>query len=276
MSSVSIHINSYNRISGDSDNFVYDISNQIDNINDYKNISLISASIPKTYYLINSTTDRFNIIEYLSGKNKIMLIPHGNYSIISLCNYFNQNFGIGLDYTYVFTPNLSNGKITITVSGNNGSNIRIDFTNENNPALIIGFNEIIYDFNSSLTSPNICNFQLTNSILVCSSIVKNQIIDQIYPNSNDFSYIIYVNHQLKNNFKILNNTKFNTIDLYLLDPISQKPINLNGINSSYNILLFTDIIKNLYYKLMIEDYLHENYLKKLDLDKKQLENKMDE
>jgi hypothetical protein len=271
-----IFINSYNRLSGSSNNFQFDISNQIRSNIYYDKVCLVNASIPKTYYLINNTSNRLIINEV--GVDYTVIIQNGNYSLLSLCNYLNISSNLsqyGLSYSYFFSPNINTGKITITVTGNAGNNVILKFTNEENPALILGFDEINYTFNNSITSPNICNFELTTSISICSDIVENEILFSLTPNVLSYNFINYQNNSLDHTNKKISKMK-NVISIYLIDNISGKILDLNGVNISLCICLFTKNIQDLYYKLHIEDYLFQNYLKKLDLDKKQLENKMDE
>jgi len=62
----------------------------------------------------------------------------------------------------------------------------------------------------------------------------------------------------------------NVINIYFIDNITQKIIDLNGVNVSLSICLYTNDIKNLYYKTKLEDYLVQNYIKKLELDQNEL------
>jgi hypothetical protein len=267
MNSDLIFINSYNREGGTSSNFTFDISNQIRTGINYEKISLVNCSIPKMYYLINNTSNELIINE--NSIDKVIYITNGNYSLLSLCSYLNDVNNLnpyGIIYSYQFTPNINTGKIKITVSGNSGNPIILKFSNENNPALILGFDEINYTFNNSIISPNICNFELTNSISICSDIVENNIIFEITPNVLSYNYINYQNNELNHNNKKISKIK-NIIEIYLIDNISNKLIDLNGVNMTLTICLFSDDIKNLYYKLMIENHFIENYLKKLDRDK---------
>lgn len=263
-----IFINSYNRISGTTNNFQFDISNQIRNNINYENIVLVNCSIPKTYYLINETSNELIINE--QGIDKTIYIQNGNYSILSLCNYLNNPINLpGLIYSYNFTANITTGKISITVSNNNSNNVILKFTNENNPALIIGFDEMEYTFNNTITSTNLCNFELTNSINICSNIVENEILFNITPNILAYNYINYQNNQFEHTNKKISKMR-NVINIYFIDNITQKIIDLNGVNVSLSICLYTNDIKNLYYKTKLEDYLVQNYIKKLELDQNEL------
>ena len=271
-----IFINSYNRLSGNSNNFQIDISNQIRSNINYDKVCLVNASIPKTYYLINNTSNKLIINE--QGVDYTVIIQNGNYSILSLCSYLNISSNLsqyGLSYSYFFSPNINTGKITITVTGNNGNNVIFKFINEENPALILGFDETTYTFNNTITSPNIANFELTNSISICTDLIENNILFSLTPNVLSYNYINYQNNSLEHTNKKISKLK-NVITIYLIDNISGKLLDLNGVNMSICICLFSKDIKELYYKLHIEDYLLQNYLKKLDLDKKQLENNMEE
>lgn len=270
-----IFINSYNRANGNSDNFTVNISNQLKSNNEYEKISLVNCSIPKSYYLINNTSNELIINE--NGIDYYVYIQNGNYSMLSLCNYLNTASNLsqyGVSYSYNFNPNIQSGKITITVSNNNGNDVIFKFGNDNNPGLILGFEEVDYTFNSAIVSPNICNMELTNSISICCDIVENEILYSITPNVLAYNYINYQNMNLEYTSKKINKQIRNNIRIYLLDNISGKQINLNGVNMSLSIVLFSSDIKNVYYKVKLEEYLLNNYLKKLDIDKDELNNKL--
>jgi hypothetical protein len=272
-----IFINSYDRTIGSSDNFTVNISNQLKSNHDYEKISLVNCSIPKSYYLINNTSNELIINE--SGIDKYIYIQNGNYSLLSLCSWLNNSANLspyGIIYTYNFNPNIQTGKITISVTGNSGNNVIFKFANDNNPGLILGFEEEInYTFNSNIISPNICNMELTNSISICSDIVENEILFSITPNVLAYNYINYQNNSLDITSKKINRQIRNNIRIYLLDNISGKAINLNGVNMSLSIVLFSSDIKNVYYKVKLEEYLLNNYMKKLDLEKKDLNSILD-
>jgi hypothetical protein len=270
-----IFINSYDRTIGSSDNFTVNISNQLKSNHEYEKISLVNCSIPKSYYLINNTSNELIINE--NGIDYYVYIQNGNYSLLSLCNWLNTANNLsqyGVTYLYNFNPNIQTGRITISVTNNNGNDVIFKFSNENNPALILGFEEINYTFNSYIISPNICNMELTNSISICCDIVENEILFSITPNVLAYNYINYQNSNLDLTCKKINRQIRNNIKIYLLDNISGKSINLNGVNMSLSIVLFSSDIKNVYYKVKLEEYLLNNYLKKLDIDKNELNNQL--
>lgn len=276
MNSNLVFINSYNRISGNTSNFNIDISNQINNDIKYEKISLVNISLPKTYYLINNTSNILIINE--NGNDYYITIQNGNYSLLSLCAYLNipsnlSNYGVS--YSYNFTPNIQTGKILITVSNNMSQDVIFKFGHDENMALILGFDEINYTFNNSLLSPNICNFELTNSISLCCDIVENQILFNFTPNVLAYNYINFQNNNIEMTSKKINKVFNNTINFYLIDNISNKNIDLNGINYAFTIILFTNDIKNIYYKLQLEDYLINTYLKKLDIEKEEYKKILD-
>jgi hypothetical protein len=276
MQSDIIFINSYDRTIGSSDNFSVNISNQLKSNHEYEKISLVNCSIPKSYYLINNTSNELIINEL--GIDKYVYIQNGNYSLLSLCNWLNTANNLsqyGVSYTYNFNPNIQTGRITISVTGNNGNDVIFKFANDNNPGLILGFEEINYTFNSYIESPNICNMELTNSISICCDIVENEILFSITPNVLAYNYINYQNNSLDITSKKINRQIRNNIRIYLLDNIANKPINLNGVNMSLSIVLFSSDIKNVYYKVKLEEYLLNNYMKKLDLEKKDLNSILD-
>jgi len=72
-----IYISSSDRIAGDSSNFLFKMD--IDTNALYDHITVLQASIPKSYYLISSDNDEFILNENLI--NIVIKIPNGNYTI---------------------------------------------------------------------------------------------------------------------------------------------------------------------------------------------------
>ena len=256
-----IYVNSANRTSGTSSDFIFDMSNQTKIPNDYDTITLLNFTCPKSYYLINNTNNTFIVNE--TGVNHTITIPNGNYSFSTLSTQLSDslnNISSGLSWTYGVSTNTSTGKFTFTVSGNSGQPT-FDFS-DSELFSIVGFEQSAYTFSANvLTSVNIVNFQLTNSILLCCDMVRGNILSTIVPNSQDFSYISY--QEQNPNFashplSIQNNiqTRF-----YLLDGNNGSNINLNGLSFSFTIVLYK---KNDYYSHMLEDRRIELSLKNIE------------
>ena len=113
------YINSRNRLTGTDSSFSYKLD--IDRYIDYKHVSLISISIPKTFYAIqagyNTFTVRHGIDEYL------ITIEPGNYTRGSFAKVLQLKLNEISSFVYVVSfPNINrtrdDGKYVFTVSNN--------------------------------------------------------------------------------------------------------------------------------------------------------------
>ena len=125
-------IDSWNKVSGTSDNFVINFDNAL-KIKKY--IQLIYAQIPNTCY--NIRWNMFIIINRVSGSNTFNIIS-GWYDIFSLVEHIKTlftNYGLSISYN----------KSTFKVSISSSSNILwIEFFNGLNK--VLGFVEDYYQF----------------------------------------------------------------------------------------------------------------------------------
>ena len=246
-----VYVNSYERISGTSSSFTIDISQQVRPVNNFDSIVLLNASIPKSYYLINDYTNTFQISE--SGfPTKTITITNGNYSLSALTSALNTLIAAaGLNKTYVFSVSQITGKSTITSSGSGSSLI---FGNTS-PWRILGFTKTTYAIplvgsTYTVTSPNVVNLQLTNTIEVMSNVVDKALLSAIIPSQSDFGAILYTERNAGLVSKPLSSKQFNSIQIYLLDGITGQPIDLNGLDIQMTIVLYK---KNDYYMKSLED-----------------------
>ena len=128
------YINSYSRTSGTNSNFAYKLN--IDATKSYNKVVILQASIPKTMYMISSTTNTFILQE--NGSNIIITIPPSNYNKSSfqvvVSNLLTTQSTHGWVYA-ITTPNVNitadTGLYTIIVS-NNTSLPSLIFTGDNN------------------------------------------------------------------------------------------------------------------------------------------------
>ena len=118
------YVSSVDRLSGSSSNFLYKFAFS-NNTGNYDTVAVLSAAIPKSYYLISSYNDEFTLSE--NGTDVVITVTSGNYSLTSwkntLTTLLNNNSPNGWIYTVTFpSPNSgsSTGKLTFTVSGNSG------------------------------------------------------------------------------------------------------------------------------------------------------------
>lgn len=235
-------INSRNRLTGTDSNFTIKLNiNQ--NIN-YTHISLVNASIPKTFYSVPSGSS-FVVNE--NGNLININVPVGNYSRNSFKLVLQTLLNTHCSYTYIMTyENITRtqdtGKYFWTVSGNSG--IQPIFILSNSGLYEqLGFNRDSSNtfVGDSLQSVNCCNLNAENNLVLHSNIVddgNNGMLSNILSSSsNSFDYIIYNNNRLHELSRKIVRSKG---DLYSFSLTNEDniPIDLNGLNMTFQIMIF--------------------------------------
>jgi len=161
------YLDSDYRDNGTSTNFVYTIQPP----EKFDRVVVLSASIPKTYFLVQEGQNTLTITE--NGIQRLITLPEGNYgnntfmpSLISLLNT-----GSVL-YSFIINP--ATTYITITATG--GAFTSLDFPPTSALYRQLGFD---YDTNNAvidntITSKNIPLFQLTNCVYIKSNLCYAQ------------------------------------------------------------------------------------------------------
>jgi len=252
-----IDINSDNRTSGSNSNFTI----QLPNLDlRYDRVSLISASIPKTYYNVQAPYNTFILTEGVQSIN--ITVPAGNYSFNSFAASI-QSLLIASSFNsiaYVCIPNLSLGKLQI--SSNNAIITTLTFPASSNLYKNFGVNYISSNsFNSatSFISINVCIFTI-NVIMINSSIVKS--VSSVNTASNSLS-MIGVNSSLpfssityENSSPIDNSREcqISTNISFIITDRDGTELDLNGIPCNLTLMFFkfdntNQIIrKNMYFE----------------------------
>lgn len=241
------YINSANRISGTPENFQLEL--RIPPDAGFDRIALHTCSIPKSYYLIDSSVgnDKFNLDE--NGTVTEITIPEGNYSYISLAqvlkNELNTQSALGWTYNVTYDNALITGfrgLFTYTVTGNGGIQPKFIFTDTLYQEM--GFEPASTNTFSadSLTSTRVIRLQLIDSIVIETDLVKNyqdQILQVIPVNTTDFGLIGFLNNDIGASSKPLASQTTQTFiyDFKLKDQ-NGDPIDLNGLDFSMTIVLF--------------------------------------
>jgi hypothetical protein len=241
-----VYVSSSNRISGISNDFTIDLSSQIRVPNNYDSATLLSASIPLSYYLFTEANNQFDVIE--SKSQTTITIPLGNYSITQLVVLLRTAFA-ECAFTYTINFSVNTGKITFSVSGNDEQPI-LDFT-DNSPYSILGFTKAAYEFvSNTLTSPNVVNVQPTSTIELMTDMVERSVLSVIIPNASNFSVINYNEQNPAFASHSLARTNFQSAHFYLINGNTGEPLNLNGLDFNF---VFAIYKKNSYYKTMLID-----------------------
>jgi len=261
------HINSRSRNTGTDGDFTYEIEFQ--GSTKPSHVVCLSASIPKSYYLVAAPSNTFLLIE--DAKQATITLQEGNYTLVSikatLTSLLSDNSPN--DYTYtVSTPDsktVDDGKLTFTVSDNGGVQPQISFANGSNLFELMGFEESSVNtfVDDVLKSTNMINLQKESTLYIHSDMCsdgKYNILQEVFANNSPDFYNITYNCQVPDLYmkKITTKGK-NVYRLYLLDENS-RPINLNGGNMLITICCF-NIVSDDSLRIKLNNYLTYETLK---------------
>lgn len=263
-----IYVSSKKRISGTSEDFIFDFSRQVTG-NNYDTITLLNFSCPKSYYLFNNTNNKFKLDE--NGAISDITITPGNYNSSTMITELKTVLN-GHAYTYNVTLNQKTGKLSFSVTGNGGIQPILDFSNSLGCEEILGFDNDQYQFAANiLISPNTINLQLTQSISLMSNLVANNVLANIVPNSADYGYILYneynpvfSSHRLASSGNNINNSRF-----WLIDSNTSNKIELNGQEFNFSFAIYKS---NEYYKKTLESKKIESLIEELANGEQSAEN----
>lgn len=138
------------------------------NLQQYKYVSLLSASIPKSYYMISSGFNTFQVSDGIT--TVIITVPPGSYSYLSLQTVLLPLLsaaGFGA-FTMAFAQ--AQSKFTFN---NATAGLRFIFTDVRSMADTLGFFAGTYTFTAgSLQSVRPINLQLTNVVVIETDLIK--------------------------------------------------------------------------------------------------------
>lgn len=238
-----IDINSDDRTHGTSSNFTVRLPN-LDSR--YDRVSLVAASIPKTYYNVQAGLNTFILSENL--QQVTLTVTPGNYSFSSfatviqtllITNSFNS-------VTYTVNPNLILGKLQITSNAASGITTTISFPLTSDLYKNFGcVYNTSYSFNSTTPylSVNVCIFTI-NVVMINSTVVKGvssvntaaNLLSMIGVNSSlPFSSISYENYS-----PLYNSRECNiSVDVgFIITDIDGVELDLNGIPCNLTLMFF--------------------------------------
>lgn len=163
------YVDSDYRISGTSSNFVY----KIELPKPFNRCCVISASIPKTWYLIQSGYNTFSVTE--ASGTRTITIPVGDYTVTNFTTVLLAQLNTGT-YVYSVSRDAYTSKLTYTVSGNAGFQPIFTFPNSSVLYRMTGFEFASTNTFSadSLVSINIPFFQHTNVVFIRSNLQSSE------------------------------------------------------------------------------------------------------
>jgi hypothetical protein len=247
------HINSENRVSGTASNFVY----KLDNFPSWAtHVCLVSASIPKTWYLINDNNNTFTLTE--DGTDISVEITNGDYTKSSFANYLTAKLSSITQSSATYTVSKDStsaspetGKYTFTTDQ---TSYTTSFTFGTEVYQQLGFEKnTTYTFtDGTLRSVNTINMNKENTVFLRTSLVNDfndNILTGIYSDFNStYSSIAYQVADVEYESRPIGNSKSNTYSFYLTDE-NGVPLDTNGINIVFTIVVFGKVdfqSKNLY------------------------------
>jgi hypothetical protein len=197
-------------------------------------ISIASAEIPYSWYLINERNNRYIV------DGQVYTVPIGNYNILELIEKLKGNHS-----TFTFSYFETTNKLTIA----NASS----FTLENCPGFepflkMLGFRFDTYVGSTSYTSDSVVNLSSYNNIYLFSNITSyamdsfakrgSNVLAKIPVTCTSNGIIFYTNQA--NLKQVVNTTNLNEIKISLINNF-YSPINLNYID--FTILLQVEKVK---------------------------------
>jgi len=239
------YINSSRRINGTNSSFSYHI--KVDMNEDFDRVVVLAASIPKSYFLIDSSHNRFTLQE---GTDQISIIfPPGNYtrnSIASTCQtLLNEASPNGFTYSVTFkniNSSVDDGKFTFSVSGN--GSVQPDFFFSNQMYEQLGFNSSsINSFSeNTLVSTNVINLVKETTVFIHSDICQNtegdNVLQEIYTvGDSSFTMVNFENKNPMEYSKKLVPGKANVYHFWLTNE-NGEVLDTNGVNINLTIMIY--------------------------------------
>lgn len=237
------YINSRNRVTGTDENFTYVLD--IDPLEDYDKVVLLSCSIPKSYYIVR---DGYNTFTLKEGVQEVTIsVDVGNYNRTSLKNklisLLNTNSPNGWVYNVSYNSisnNVDDGKYLFTVTGNTS---QPEFIFNNKMYEQLGFNKDSTNVfvGDQLKSTNVINLTPETTLYIKSNICQNRnnmilqdIITSVNPSYSNIVFNCPSILEYSKNF-VKSKSNFYTFSLYNED---NEIMNLNGINIVMTIMIY--------------------------------------
>lgn len=164
------YIDSDYRLSGTSSNFTYSIKPPAN----YNKCCVVSASIPRTWYLVQDGYNTFTITE--ASGTRTITVPIGDYTISAFRTAITTLINTGTTYTYSIAYPATTSKFIYSVTGNAGFQPTFTFPTSSVLYRLMGFDYATTNTFSanSLAGGNIPLFQHTNVVFIRSNLQKSE------------------------------------------------------------------------------------------------------
>jgi hypothetical protein len=268
-----VNVNSLDRLSGSHSDFTFRVQKD-ENFSEYDSVCLLSASIPKSFYSVQSGFTRFQLDE--NGTTVNVNVAVGNYNVNTLITYLEAALsGLSpnsLTYTITFNEpqgtfnfQQSNGTIVSTFIFTNAMYEQLGF--DENTSYIFSGNKL-FGVNVINLSPEINLYVRSNIVSHSTESILSIISSAQIPT---FGYINYICRDVVANSRPCELTS----DIFTLQLTNDRSeassslqiLNTNGVNMIFQILLyksstFETIVRDYFsYRVMKDDH-KENKIKK--------------
>jgi hypothetical protein len=260
------YINTANRISGTTSNCLVKLD--IPPTENFDRVVVLSAVIPRSYYLIQSPNNTFILTE--NGIDTTITIDEGNYSYTTFKTYLQNKLTSSSTQGWIYTittPNsltsATTGKYTFTVDNKESKTYpAFTFPESSKVHEQMGFEKKSTNqfTTETLTSPNVVKFIPEDTLYIHSDMITmnhDDVLQEVFTSgSSDFGTIRYQCTTPIEYSKSLSVAKNNVYRLTLTDEDGTE-INLNGLNMVLTILLY----KNDEINLLQRDYIKYQLLR---------------
>ena len=240
-----IHVDSDRKYSGTHSNFTFSISF---NNQEFDRVSVLSVSVPKTFYLVNEQNNKFILQE--EDVNTEITLTVGNYSLRNLSLELTSKMNAATSQSQVYSVTIPSqtepqtGKLTIYEDNITTLPTKLIFYSS--LAKVLGFelgSTNIFNL-SSLSSVNVC-FLTISEIYLKSNLVQannNKLGDDILISINiinvpDFSAISYQSNDVFYSSKPINSVNTNNVSFIFTDG-DDNILDFNGISCNIDLVLF--------------------------------------
>lgn len=258
ISSKRLYINSKDRTKGTASNFELIQPNYI-NLHDTElkiRVSVLKCTIPNSFYSVvggvnNILTIRESDDDGITNVNEFTLnFVEGNYNVIKFKTEFTRLLGLSPStFTYEVDFNVINHKLTFSIT-DVSKQVIFKFSESTSLYKRLGFNNIDYTFNTTITSPNVINLAGIHNVFVKTNLINDGSIDQkTGKNSRTLISIPLtephynlITYRKLTHFDdiIITNRTINDLNIELTDEDGNH-LNLNG--EEWTLALIFDIIK---------------------------------
>lgn len=248
MESFQITIDSRDRLTGTDAQFYFQVLFP-SYTEKYDRVALCQATVPRSLYNIEEGYNSFTLTE--DGMDSLVTIDAGIYSMTTLGQALTAEMTAAstiATQTYTVVGSMVTGRYTFT-AGHTNHTISLTFEYPNSTTQLyggiaetLGFLNSTYSFTSGvLTAPNFMNLSSESSIYLRTNLVPTGILGVIYTQGNQIgSYALYNNPDLVlNSFPYQQSPMTNSYSMTITDE-NNTPINLQGLNWSFQLLFFKD------------------------------------